>query len=70
MTLLRRIRRALRLPPRQVFEVPPLPDPAPLTADELAAIQDYTTATYPAYRLIELDQLAAQTTETTETADA
>lgn len=58
MNLLRRIRRALRLPPRQVFEIPALPDPEPLTVDQWLALQDATTGTYPAYRLTQLAELA------------
>lgn len=56
--MLNLIRRALRLQPRQVFEVPPLPAPATLTAEEWAATQDYATGTYPAYQLAQLAELA------------
>ncbi len=55
---LRRLRRALRLPPRQVFEIPALPDPEPLTVDQWLALQDTETDTYPAYRIAQLAELA------------
>lgn len=64
MTLLRQLRALLRLRPRQVFEVPQLPDPEPLTAEQWDALQDYDTATYPAYRHTQLAQLATTLEDT------
>ncbi|WP_280304925.1 hypothetical protein [Nocardia neocaledoniensis] len=58
MNLLRRLRKALRLPPRQVFEIPALPDPEPLTVDQWLALQDAKTDTYPVYRFAQLAELA------------
>lgn len=64
MTLLRHLRDLLRLRPRQVFEVPQLPDPDPITDKDWDALQDYPTATYPAYRLTQLAELAATLEDT------
>ncbi|MFI7527523.1 hypothetical protein [Nocardia salmonicida] len=58
MKLLRRLRKVLRLPARQVFVVPVLPEPNPLTVDEWLALQDAETATYPVYRHAQLAELA------------
>lgn len=58
MNLLRRLPCALHLRPRQVFEVPTLPAPVPLTGEEWTQQQQYETATYPAYRLAQLAELA------------
>nr|WTA71284.1 hypothetical protein OHB51_35405 [Micromonospora sp. NBC_00855] len=58
MKVLRRIRQVLRLPARQVFVVPVLPEPEPLTVDQWLAVQDAETATYPVYRHTQLAELA------------
>lgn len=58
MNLLRRLRRALRLPPRQVFEIPALPNPERLSADQWDQTQNYDTTTYPVYRIAQLAELA------------